>query len=101
MKCIDATKLMLRRLIDGNYLITKEAILNCPTFEAEPVRYAQWVFERMDYDMNCDLAFEYSCSICNRHISVYDDSDFEPYCHCGCKMNKAIKPGGKEIDLEE
>ena len=41
MKVIDASKLMLKELPDGNYLVTKEAMHNAPTFEAEPVIYCK------------------------------------------------------------
>lgn len=44
MKVIDASKLKLKKLPDGNYLVTKEAIRNAPTFEADPVCYGtEWI----------------------------------------------------------
>ena len=41
MKVINASKLMLKELPDGNYLITKEAIHNAPTFETELITYCK------------------------------------------------------------
>ena len=41
MKAINASKLMLKELPDGNYLVTKEAIRNASTFETELITYCK------------------------------------------------------------
>ena len=72
MRVIEAEKLVLKDLKNGTYLLTKEAILNAPTFEAEPTRFGEW--------LPVDDAFD--CSECDVMVSKRYN-----YCpNCGAKM---------------
>ena len=48
MRVIEAEKLVLKDLRDGTYLLTREAILNAPTFEAQPVLHGEWIEKEYD-----------------------------------------------------
>ena len=60
MKVIDASKLMLKELPDGNYLVTKEAMRNAPTFETELITYCK----------DCEFYKHMFC-----HLIYYDAND--------------------------
>ena len=77
MRVIEAEKLIMRPLGNGDYIVTREAILNAPTFEAEPIRYGEWlpVDEKED-------AFD--CSECD--VMVMKKHNYCP--NCGARMVK-------------
>ena len=75
MRVIEAEKLVLKALKNGPYLLTREAILNAPTFEAETIRYG----ERLPVDDKNDA---FDCSECD--IMVMKKHNYCP--NCGAKM---------------
>ena len=77
MRVIEAEKLVLKDLRDGTYLLTREAILNAPTFEAEPIRYGKW----LPVDDKNDA---FDCSECD--VMVMRKHNYCP--NCGAKMRK-------------
>ena len=92
MRVIEAEKLVLKDLRDGTYLLTREAILNAPTFEAEPVLHGEWI--EKEYDELGGTTW--ACSNCGHEVNeatiFLDMEDFQKngeylYClHCGVKM---------------
>ena len=71
MKVIDASKLMLKELRDGKYLITKEAICNAPTFETELITYCKdCEFYRHKF---CNLIY---CNANDKSTASRRDYDF-------------------------
>ena len=75
MRVIEANKLVMIDLGNSTYLVTREAIINAPTFEAEPTRFGEWlpVDEKND-------AFD--CSECD--VMVMKKHNYCP--NCGAKM---------------
>ena len=75
MRVIEAEKLIMRPLGNGDYIVTREAIINAPTFEAEPIRYGEW----LPVDDKNDA---FDCSECDVMVSKRHN-----YCpKCGAKM---------------
>ena len=74
MRVIEADKLIMKDLGNGNYLVTEEAMRNAPTFEAEPVRHVQWIVGMDGRYMcsECGKVFRYEignyCSICGAKL---------------------------------
>ena len=88
MRCIDADKLMVKPVGNGAFLVTKEAIMNARTFEAEPVKLGHWGRYRMDI-----AEHPYHCSYCgwsNYHIDRYVE-EFKFCPECGTKMIEVKK----------
>lgn len=75
MLVIEAKKLIMRPLGNGDYIVTREAILNAPTFEAEPIRYGEW----LPVDDKNDA---FDCSECD--VMVMKKHNYCP--NCGAKM---------------
>ena len=75
MRVIEAEKLIMRPLGNGDYIVTREAILNAPTFEAEPIRYGEW----LPVDDKNDA---FDCSECD--VMVMKKHNYCP--KCGAKM---------------
>lgn len=75
MRVIEAEKLIMRPLGNGDYIVTREAIINAPTFEAEPIRYGEW----LPVDDKNDA---FDCSECDAMVMKKHN-----YCpNCGAKM---------------
>lgn len=77
MRVIEAEKLIMRPLGNGDYIVTREAILNAPTFEAEPIRYGEW----LPVDDKNDA---FDCSECD--VMVMKKHNYCP--NCGARMVK-------------
>lgn len=71
MRVIDASKLMLIELSDGNYLLTKEAMHNAPTFETESIIYCKDC-EFYGYGL-CHLIYH---AINNKSVASRQEHDF-------------------------
>lgn len=77
---------------DGMYTAEiLEAIDEVPTVDAAPVVHGRWepCYETFDEDPSLgipggDVQTGWECSICGRY-----ETDKEPYCHCGAKMDGA------------
>lgn len=83
MRVIEAEKLVLKDLRDGTYLLTREAILNAPTFEAEPTRFGKWVAHKKN-----GLTYTLKCSECEWIDNMPTRSSRFNYCpSCGAKMD--------------
>ena len=81
MICIDANKLMLKPVGDGTYLVTKKAIENAKTFEAEPVHHGHWISAGHD-----EGSLYRKCSVCN---TMFANIGKTKYCsECGAKMDE-------------
>lgn len=60
-----------------------EDIERIPASDVEEVRHGEWVLTKMERGWNCmEYPAEYTCSLCGR-----TESQQEPYCHCGAKMD--------------
>ena len=77
MRVIEAEKLIMRPLGNGDYIVTREAIINAPTFEAEPIRYGEW----LPVDDKNDA---FDCSECD--VMVMKKHNYCP--NCGARMVK-------------
>lgn len=81
MKVVEAEKLIMTYLGNGNYLITEEAIRNAPTFEAEPVEE----HKGCNYCMDMDEMYETVCYIPHDNGGATDiPVNFCP--NCGRKL---------------
>lgn len=84
MRVIEAEKLVMIDLGNSNYLITREAILNAPTFEAEPTRFGKWVAHK-----KIGLTYALKCSECEwiDNTPIRSNGSRFNYCpNCGAKM---------------
>ena len=85
MRCIDADKLIMKDLGNGNYLVTAEAMADARTFEADPIRHGHWEFPIFDDGVD-GLDPRGICSVCG---SIETPLVRHKYCpSCGAKMDE-------------
>ena len=89
MRCLNADKLIMKDLGNGNYLVTAEAMANARTFEAEPVRHGHWIEHEWADIEEEHLISNYECTLC--HTWVKNKTNYCP--DCGAKME------GEKYDL--
>lgn len=89
MRVIEADKLILKDLGNGQYLIDENDIRNAPTFEADPVRHGHWI----------DNADSYICSECRYETNNPNNNPCGPgRCpRCFAKMD-VVKPTCESCD---
>ena len=83
----------------GNYGINaravRDAVMNAPAVEAEPVVHAHWVGTQYDgYADGCPVYDLWECSECREeHESEGDPPPYERCPHCGAHMDEEASDG--------